>query len=318
MHQLQYEDCVTIQVLLWELLSHREIAKRIGFSNWTVSKEIKKYSINWKYNAKIARLKRKIQRLLINSLIHVRIQRWWELDKYVLDKLEQHRSPEQIVWRWKKEHQNEKLSVNTVYTNIKRSYPELAKQLFRRKMKPYKYWTIQAKYIYDRVSIRERPEIINNNEEFWHREADTMRWTWYKRWFVTLTERKSKMELAYLVFWKDAITTTEALWKMIEEMPNNLRKSITFDNWTEFVNHFELKAKYWIQTYFCDPWDPWQRWLNENFNWLLREFAPKKCKWLLFNQKNVDTMVGFLNNRPRKCLNYDTPIEYLKKENIIC
>lgn len=183
-------------------------------------------------------------------------------------------------------------------------------------MKPYKYWTIQAKYIYDRVSIHERPKEIDNYEEFGHREADTMRWTWYKRWFATLTERKSKMELAYLLFGKDAITTTEALWKMIESVPKELMKSITFDNGTEFVNHFELKGRYGIETYFCDPWDPWQRWLNENFNWLLREFAPKKTKWLKFKQKDVDIMVELLNNRPRKSLEYSTPKEYLQENGI--
>ena len=313
MLQLSYKEMCEIQVLLEEKYSHRKIAKVLWRHHSTISDEIKKYSVNWRYIAEIAFIQRNTKRALINSLIHCRIPRWSKLDKYIKEKLKLHWSPEQIAWRWKKEHLEEKLGIKTIYTFIKRVYPELAKELFRRKMKPYKYWTIQAKYIYDRVSIHERPEKVNKYEEFGHREADTMWWTWYKWWFVTLTERKSKMELARIVYSKESVIVTEELGKMIESVPKELVKSITFDNGTEFVNHFELKAKYGIKTYFCDPWDPWQRWLNEYTNGLLREFAPKKCKWLKFKQEDVDKMVRLLNMRPRKKLDYDTPIEYLAK-----
>jgi len=316
MSQLQYKEVCQIQVLLEEWYSHTKIAKVLWRGNSTISNEVKRYQTNWKYIAEIAWVKRKTKRALRNSLIHCRIPRWSLLDKYILEKLKLHWSPEQIAWRWKKEHPWETLSTKTIYNYLKKTHPDLAKELLRRKMKPYKYWTIQAKYIYDRVSIRERPESANNYEEFGHREADTMWWTWYKWWFITLTERKSKLWLAHLVFWKEAITTTEGLSIMLEKMPKELRKSITFDNGTEFVNHFELKAKYWIKTYFCDPWDPWQRWLNENFNWLLREFAPKRCKWLNFTQRDVDNMIELLNNRPRKTISYSSPIEYLAENNI--
>lgn len=285
-------------------------------SNRTISQEIKNYSVWWKYIADIAWIMRKTKRWIINSIQHCRIKRWWELDRYIIEKIERYRSPEQIAWVWRNKTW-EKLSTKTVYTQIKRAHPELIEKYFRRKWKTYKYWTEPAWYIYDRLSIHERPESINRKEEIWHREADTMRWEKYKRWIVTLTERKSLCEMWYLVFSKDAKTITEALCKMLENMPKEIRKSITFDNWREFVNHFELKWKYWIETYFCDPWNPWQRWLNENFNWLLRQFAPKKTKWLKLTQRKVEKYIDLLNNRPRKTLNYLSPIEFLHNQCVL-
>ena len=315
MFHLTYWERSQIQVLLKENYSHREIAQVLNRSNRTISQEIKKYSINWVYIPGIAEIMRKATRALVNSLLHCRIPRWSPLDSYIIDKVQQYWSPEQIVWV-RKTRTWEALSIKTVYNHINRTHPELIEKYFRRSWKPYKYWTITAKYIYDRVSIRERPEIANIKWEIWDWEADTMWWKWYRRWLVTLTERKSLYEKAILVINKNATTVTKALCDMLDEIPQKARKSITFDNWTEFANHFELKYRYWIQTYFCDPWRPWQRWLNENFNWLLRQFFPKWSKTSnikKLKQKDVEMYVWLLNNRPRKTLNYSTPINFLNE-----
>jgi IS30 family transposase len=72
-----------------------------------------------------------------------------------------------------------------------------------------------------------------------------------------------------------------------------------------------LKGIYGIKTYFCDPWQPWQRGLNENTNGLLRQRFPKNNPSVLINQERLDWALNLLNNRPRKTLDYLSPIQIL-------
>jgi len=68
-----------------------------------------------------------------------------------------------------------------------------------------------------------------------------------------------------------------------------------------------------LDTYFADVWNPWQRWLNENTNGLIRQFYPKKSDLANVKQEELDYYLELLNNRPRKRLNYLSPKQYLKK-----
>ena len=195
--KLLYSECIAIQIYLHEKLSHREIARKLCRSNSSISDEIRKYSMNGKYIASIARVMRQTKRKLINTL-HYKIQRWDLLDMFIIDKTRLYRSSEQIAGRWRHET-GEIISKDTIYSHIKRNYPELIKKFFRRRWKQYKYWTIKAWYIHERKSIRERPIEAKLKNELWHREWDTIRWAYRKWWFVTFTERKSWYELAWVL-----------------------------------------------------------------------------------------------------------------------
>jgi IS30 family transposase len=308
--KLLYTDCVAIQIYLREKLSHREIARKLDRSNSSISDEIRKYSMNGKYIASIAWIMRQTKRKLVNAL-HYKIQRWNPLDLFIVEKIKQYRSPEQIAWRWRKETW-EIISKDTIYSHVKRNYPELIKKYFRRKGKQYKYGTTKAWYIYDRKSIRERPIEAKLKSELWHREWDTVWWANRKWWFVTFTERKSWYELAWVLEEKYATIVTETTRQLFQNLPNELKKTVTLDNWREFVEHYMWKWLCWLDTYFADVWNPWQRWLNENTNWLLRQFYPKKTRLSNISQQELDYYVSLLNNRPRKRNNYLTPTEVLK------
>ena len=311
MSQLTYEDCMRIQIYLEEKVwSHREIARKLGKSNRTVSEEIKKHSTNGVYVASIAWIMRKTRRALLNALIHTRVPKWSKLDKFIEDKIKEYWSPEQIANKWKRET-GETLAVQTVYTHIKKEHEELIKEYFRRHGKAYKYGTITAKFIYNRVSIHERPKEVEDKVELWHREADTIRGKWYKRWLLVLTERVSKYTLAYVLKNKSKEETYEGLCYLLSQLPPELRKSITFDNGTEFVDHFMLKPLYGVDTYFADIWNPWQRGLNENTNGLLRQFFPRNCPKEHVTPERLDWALQLLNNRPRKTLDYLSPIQIL-------
>jgi len=308
--KLSYEECVAIQIYLREKLSHRKIGKKLGRSNSSISDEISKYSTNGRYIASIAWIRRQTKRKLINTLI-CKIQRWDLLDTFILEKVKKYWSAEQIAWTWNLENWDN-ISKDTIYRKIKKNYPELIKKYFRRKWKKYKYWTIKAWYIKERRSIHERPIEAKLKTEFWHREWDTVWWSRNKWWLVTFTERKSWYELAWKLITKKSEEVDEATFYAFCEVPDILKKTVTLDNWREFVWHYTWKDLCWLDTYFADIWQCWQRWLNENTNGLLRQFFPKKRSMLNLTQKEIDYYLDLLNNRPRKRLNYLSPIQYLK------
>lgn len=299
MAQLQYEECIRIQVYLEEWRKHRWIGKKLGRSNSTISAEVGRYSAWGVYRAKVAWELRKTRRRLVNTL-RCKIERWGELEEDVRRKIEQYWSPEQIAWEGKK------VWKDTIYKRLKQ-YPELVRKYCRRRWKKYRYGTITAWYIYKRVSIHERPDFIERYERLWDWEWDTV-----GNGCVTYVDRKSKYLLSGLTNGKYAKHVTEKTVELFKGIPEELRKSVTLDNGREFVEHYMWKWMCGIErTYFADKWQPGQRWLNENTNGLLRQFFPKKTDFKKVREEELAKAVELLNNRPRKSLGYKTPTQVL-------
>ena len=93
---------------------------------------------------------------------------------------------------------------------------------------------------------------------------------------------------------------------------------MTVDSGKEFAGYLELKNKLDLDVYFADAYSSWQRGTNENTNGLIREFFPKKFDFSTINQNHVDIVEDILNNRPRKCLGYKTPLEAFNEEQAKC
>ena len=104
---------------------------------------------------------------------------------------------------------------------------------------------------------------------------------------------------------RDAITRT------IVTLPEELRRSLTWDQGTEMAQHSRLKIDAGIQVYFCDPRSPWQRGTNENTNGLLRQYFPKGTDLSIYNADEISAVAAALNGRPRKTLGWKTPAEAL-------
>ena len=104
---------------------------------------------------------------------------------------------------------------------------------------------------------------------------------------------------------RDAITRT------IVTLPEELRRSLTWDQGTEMAQHSRLKIDAGIQVYFCDPRSPWQRGTNENTNGLLRQYFPKGTDLSIYDADEISAVAAALNARPRKTLGWKTPAEAL-------
>lgn len=266
---------------------------------------------------------------------HARIEPWGTLALYIHEKFLLDWSPQQIAESWKKKQKEEfhvsvKLSKDTVYDWIYLFYdPKDLKKHMRRKNKEYRDRKKEAalgwKYqIAERTMIDERmkkyPDVWKRDEE-WKRIEEIGHWEWDtviwkdRKWAIlTLVERKTGQTLiGELPRGKNAIEVTTVLTALCAHIPKDKLKTITFDNGREFADHkmmtFELKAQYGlsVQIYFAHPYHSWERWTNENTNWLIRQYLPKKTDLTQITQKDLDKIQILLNSRPRKRLNYATP-----------
>jgi IS30 family transposase len=102
-----------------------------------------------------------------------------------------------------------------------------------------------------------------------------------------------------------------AIARTILTLPEQLRRSLTWDQGAEMAQHARLKIDAGVQVYFCDPQRPWQRGTNENTNGLLRQYFPKGIDLSMHSAQEIAAVAAALNARPRKTLNWRTPAEAL-------
>jgi IS30 family transposase len=166
----------------------------------------------------------------------------------------------------------------------------------------------------DRVSIHERPQGIDEQKEYGHWESDSMVFQRGQRTRLSVQyERKAKYVMIHRLSDGTADETDIALEDSILSLPGNLWKSITFDNGKEGMNHGELKKKYGLQTYFCDPYASYQKGGVENCNGIIRRYLPREIDMTKITQKDIYAIQEKINNTPRRSLHYRTPKEVLEE-----
>lgn len=168
--------------------------------------------------------------------------------------------------------------------------------------------------IIERISIHNRPKIINTRERFGDFECDLIEGPRSGKAALSVHyERKSQHVNIYKVPNKTARETNEALLRTKESLPKGFMKSITFDNGCETAWHYILRYEHNIDTFHCDPYSSWQKGGVENVNGLVRQYIPKGAKIEAYTDKQIKEIEDKLNNRPRKNLNYKTPNQVLSR-----
>ena len=159
--------------------------------------------------------------------------------------------------------------------------------------------------------IDRRPKIIEKREHLGHWEWDTVVWPrwWSKQVILTNAERKSWYYLATKLQSSHAEWVTVATKRIFSSFPKYKKKTITYDNWREFSDHRMIEYFTKMTVYFAHPYHSWERWTNENTNWLLRQFIPKWTDMKDISEEELQQYIFLLNSRPRKRLNYLTPYE---------
>ena len=162
--------------------------------------------------------------------------------------------------------------------------------------------------IIGRISIDERPAIVDDKVRIGDWEADTVIGKGHKGVLVTLAERLSRKTLIAHVPSKHAQCVTDAIVDLLKNEQAYLH-TITFDNGKEFAYHAKIKAQLGSDNYFAHPYCSWEHGLNENHNGLIRQYLPKEMPLNAVTEEEILFIQNRLNNRPRKSLNYKTPNE---------
>ena len=316
-HHINATERDQIGWLLAAGVSQRNIARKLGRSFSSINYEIRHNSRNRIYSPIQADFLSR-ERNLASQRKHARKDSG--IFYYVVDKLRCGWSPEQIAGRLKKHnHGVTVISYETIYRYV--YSPEGRKENLReylarshKKRWPKHYRKSYRRGIANRGSISLRPEEINHKKTFGHWEADVVEGKGHSGGIQTLLERKTRYYQARLLANIDSEYGIRAQKKMLSKYPTQARKSVTFDNGRENYNHEQLQRDLGIKTYFCDPYAAWQKGANENHNGILRRYIPKKSDLSKLPQWELDLIVEEMNNKPRKCLKYQTPKEAFKQE----
>ena len=311
--QIQPNERDKIALLKAKGKSINQIAKLLCRSKSSISQEIKRNSFGGEYIAIHAQRladKRKYQSRKRHPLKNKGVY------AYVLRKLRQGWSPEQIDGRLQLKQGHRIISYECIYDFI---YKPKNKDLrlweylpLKRKKRHKKYGRKVARLrIPNRVSIHLRDKRIETRHTYGHWEGDSVIGRQTKSKVVhTEVERKTRYLNAKLINSKTANDTVEAQTQIFNRLP---AKTVTLDNGLEFAKHEELH-KLGIKTFFADPYCSGQRGTNENTNGLLRRYLPKKTSFDNLTQSDLDDIVWEINNRPKKVLQFSTPFEALQKE----
>lgn len=329
---LSLKERIKLEALLEAKKEVKEIARILKRDKSTIYREIKRGTVTRlqsdlsekeTYRAHVAQAD--YERLGKNKERSLKIGKDHELEEYIRKRLLEDRySPDAIIGEIRtRELKFEKpICTKTLYNYIEKGiFAGISnKDLWeKRKRKKQRYRPIKRISYTNRLgkSIEDRPEKINNRQEYGHWEADTIKGPQRtKTGLFTLTERKSREEILIKV--KRA--TQEAIHEAIDSLERKYGpvfkakfKSITFDNGVEFLNWESLeisaikKNKRRIRVYFAHAYSAWERGSNENQNRMIRRFIPKKKNIAIYNEDQIQDIQDWMNNYPRKILGYKTP-----------
>jgi IS30 family transposase len=238
----------------------------------------------------------------------------------VIEMLEQLWSPQQIARRLRAEFPDDPemwVSHETIYQSLfVQGRGELRRELARclrtgRTQRRAQGRTKRRGRITEMVMISERPAEVDDRAVPGHWEGDLIIGKNGKSAIATLVERSTRYVMLAKVNNQQAETVREAIVAQILQLPEHLRRSLTWDQGTEMAQHARFSIETGVAVYFCDPHNPWQRGSNENTNGLLRQYFPKGSALSGHSQTHLDGVAASLNGRPRQTLDWMKPSEKL-------
>jgi len=313
---LTEEERYQIDDMVREGFSQRDIAKTLNRSPATLSRELRRNKGERGWRPKQAQVKAS-ERLVVKGRANVKKanQEAWVYAKAHLQ--QDQWSPEQIVGRLQFEGLAG-ISHETLYQRIladKNNGGTLYTHLRCKKKRKKRYGSARSQRgtIPNRVDIDQRPAIVESRKRLGDWEGDTIIGS-HKGGAViaSMVERKSRYTC--LIKAKNK-TTTEVIDGINQYMSPMAAYvlTVTLDNGKEFSQHEKMSVMLGANVYFAKPYHSWERGLNENTNGLIRQYFPKKIPFDNITAHALSQVEKKINNRPRKCLGYETPFEVFSR-----
>lgn len=330
--RLSFAEREEIALLRAEKVGVNEIARRLDRAPSTISRELrrmgttstfvksKEYVYPARYRASTAQRRAEAAahratatKLAASPRLREVVQQW----------LTSNYSPEQISHRLRVEFPDDpemRVSDETIYKALYvQGRGELRRELTRhlrtgRTMRKPHRTTERRRFIHEMVNISERPKAVEDRAIPGDWEGDLILGSTESGSAIgTLVERATGFViLLHLPGDHSADTVAAAMIAKITALPEQLRRSVTWDQGVEMAHHQSITEATGIDIYFCDPHSPWQRGTNENTNGLLRQYFPKGTDLSKWGPGYLDLVAAELNGRPRKRLDWRTPAEALE------
>ena len=343
-HHLTYEDRCKIEILVNQkdsngkrLLNKSYIAKAIGVDRSTISRELKnriKSKIyirtgkitNKPYNATDAHNDYIFKRGLSKGEYILR--KYQPMAKFIETKIKIDKWAPDVIVGWMNKHKYflkegfTSITTPTIYNAIRFGIINVNLEDTRRMKynKNYEYHEKKelstSKLPY---SIETRPETINNRSIFGHFELDTIisKRNGKHDCLLTVTERKTRFEMIFRIKAKTAEEVTNKINQLklfLNKHYNTVIKSFTTDNGSEFSDFIGIIANTKTNIYFCHPYCSGEKGTNEKHNSIIRYFIPKGTLIENISDEQINNIANWMNNYPRKILDYKTPLECILEE----
>ena len=340
--RLSFEEREEISVGVAAQESVRHIARRLGRAPSTISREIKRnsppgrnhYRPQYRFGARWRGGPLRRPRVprpaplkpAVSAVLAARSWVSWQAASgcggRCKTRLDQQHSPEQIAVRLRLDFPDDPemwVSHETIYQSIYvQGRGQLRRELHRclrtgrALRRPQRRVAERRGRIQGMVNISERPPEVADRAVPGHWEGDLIVGAESKSAIGTLVERTTRfVMLLHLPDDHGALAVQNAIVDKMTQLPEHLRRSLTWDQGTEMSNHLAIAEAAALDIYFCDPHSPWQRGSNENTNGLLRQYFAKGTDLSVFPADYLDFVATKLNTRPRKTLAWKTPAEAL-------
>ncbi|MGA8209157.1 MAG: IS30 family transposase [Nocardioidaceae bacterium] len=324
--RLGFEERETIGLMLAAGHGDRAIAEAVGRDRTTIWRERKRHrSRDGSYRPGTAQ-KRAETKAGTTHARAAKLSTPGPLRDHVIEKLRVKWSPQEIAARLQRDHPDDPVMhvcAETIYQSLfvqtrgalKQELTAHLRTQRRRRQPRVRHRAVKASgagRLLDTISISERPAEVADRAVPGHWEGDLILGANSGSAIGTLVERTSRfVMLIHLPGRRTAEELHRAMTPTISTLPDQLRRSLTWDNGKEMGRHKQIAIDADIAIYFADPHSPWQRGSNENTNGLLRQYFPKGTSLRRYTAHDLVAVAAELNGRPRKTLDWRTPAEAL-------
>lgn len=313
--QLSKEERDRLSLFKAQGKSVREIAGLISRDPSTVSRELRRNAppvYQGYYLPHKAQARADARKAAGHERVRLREPR---LRAYARRMLRRGWSPERIAGRWKalgRGRISHEAIYQWVYTQARDLIPCLVRA-HRRRLRRGHSSKHKSSHIPSRTPISERPAIVERREQPGHWEGDTIVSRQSRPVLQLLVERKTRYSRLRKLRAKEAAAMRASINRALARYPRHLRRSITYDNGSENVQHLQVNAALGTVSYFCEPMHSWEKGSVENVAGLVRRRLPKRTDFAMVSLDHVKRTERWLNGLPRKCLGFQTPAEAFRQ-----